>query len=110
MENETFFFSFLITYTYRFSHLLAKLCREHFKDELDLPEVPASMGLFYHWKHLLCQPPSHLRMASPGYRAHVPTTAKNCIFPRALYATLTQMDFTDIYGISPFYFVKLGRT
>lgn len=25
------FFPFLITYTYRFSHLLAKLCREHFK-------------------------------------------------------------------------------
>lgn len=35
-------FSFpLITYTYRFSHLLAKLFREHFKCKLDLPEVSA---------------------------------------------------------------------
>lgn len=83
---------------------MAKLCREHLKDELDLPEVPASVGLFYHWKHFAVS-----LNGFTGYRAHVPATAKNCIFPRALYATLTQMDFTDIYGISPFYFVKLGR-
>lgn len=58
MENETFFFSFLITYTYRFSHLLAKLCREHFKSVLDLPGVfttgKNNTELLYRWKILCC--------------------------------------------------------
>lgn len=57
MENETFFLSFLITYTYRLSHLLAKLCREHFKSVLDLPGVfttgKNNTELLYRWK-ILC--------------------------------------------------------
>lgn len=85
MENETFFF-FLITYTYRFSHLLAKLCREHFKDELDLPEVSTSMGnptqLFYSWKHFAVSAPlrslngfTGISSARPNYskELHIPT-------------------------------------
>lgn len=62
MENETFFFFFLITYTYRFSHLLAKLCREHFKPVLALPGMfttgKNNTELLYRWKTLCCINPT----------------------------------------------------
>lgn len=115
MENETFFFfSFLITYTYRFSHLLDKLCREHFKSVLDLPGAfttgKNNTELLYRWKILCCINHTWFFVwFHCGYWATL-NYSKELHIPTGRCGIPTQMDFTDIYGRSPFHlFEKLGR-
>lgn len=113
MENETFFFSFLITYTYRFSHLLAKLCREHFKPVLDLPGVfttgRTTQSFCTGGKYCaVSTTPGSLCGFTVGTE-HTLNYSKELHMATGRCGVLTQMDFTDIYGRSPFHFWEAGQ-
>lgn len=104
-------FFLLITYTYRFSHLLAKLCREHFKDGVRsswgyLPQVRTTRSFYRGGKDFaILTTPGSLGGCHRGHWAHIQTIAKTRTFPRAASGMLTQR-FTDICGILPFDFCE----